>query len=395
MIHTQIRSSNLLSLSLSAMDSRTIYSLTLLIILSLLSLRSKVTDGAGSVFFVDSPKHHYLRPPSPEPQTNTLSLPEIGAAVSVLLGFAPPSTLSTASSSKLNGVLMPNPFDRPHSVFMLEVTGAIDSHLLVFSDNSVFASAQRTKVMGSEQRVDVQLSDEDKVSVFSLSDLLSYAEFSDEKLSDFASWLGGSYVEDASGPLNGELIIPMANGANLRLFMSKNADKEFIRSLVSLIHNIRRAIDMHQELSESLHGPAELIAGRFDGIKVLQEHYGAEGIAENGLEVFVTSVSKIFDSLQAAYKGQIVGVIVYGETITPESENMLNVVVTSRPSPRLLEETKVPANLTTIAEVILVRRTLAWITGIILLIATFLGVFFLLNMPLTKDTLLYSNVKLD
>lgn len=55
---------------------------------------------------------------------------------------------------------------------------------------------------------------------------------------------------------------------------------------------------------------------------------------------------------------------------------MLNVVVTSRPSPRLLEETKVPANLTTIAEVILVRRTLAWITGIILLIATFLGVCF-------------------
>lgn len=34
----------------------------------------------------------------------------------------------------------------------------VDSHLLVFSDNSVFASAQRTKVMGSEQRVDVQLS---------------------------------------------------------------------------------------------------------------------------------------------------------------------------------------------------------------------------------------------
>lgn len=26
---------------------------------------------------------------------------------------------------QLNGVLMPNPFDRPHSVFMLEVTGAI------------------------------------------------------------------------------------------------------------------------------------------------------------------------------------------------------------------------------------------------------------------------------
>lgn len=61
---------------------------------------------------------------------------------------------------------------------------------------------------------------------------------------------------------------------------------------------------------------------------------------------------------------------------------MLNVVVASRPSSRLLEETKVPANLSTIAEVILVRRTLAWITGIILLIATFLGVGFLLTYSL-------------
>ncbi|CAI9780491.1 unnamed protein product [Fraxinus pennsylvanica] len=304
--------------------------------------------------------------------------PEVGAAVSVLLGFAPPSTLSTASSSKLNGVLMPNPFDRPvlFSCFKLQ-----ELLLVVDSDNSIFTSAQTAKVMGSEHRVNVQRSDEDEdeVSVVSLSDLL-YAELSDKERSDF------------------------------------NADKEFIRSLVSLIHNIRRAIDMHQGLSESLHSPAELIAGRFDGIKIefdasggengtdgiytfpiFWENFcclflpqwccknnGAEGIAKNGLELFLTSVSKTFDSLQAAYKGQIVGFIIYGETITPESENMINVVVTSRPSPRLLEETKVLFNLTTIAGVILVRRTLAWITGIILLIATFLGVGFLLTYSLHR-----------
>ncbi|GFY93028.1 putative type 1 membrane protein [Actinidia rufa] len=51
-------------------------------------------------------------------------LPEVGAAVSVLLGFAPPATLSAASSSKLNEVLMPNPFDKPRAVFMLDVRGA-------------------------------------------------------------------------------------------------------------------------------------------------------------------------------------------------------------------------------------------------------------------------------
>ncbi|KAL2491764.1 Uncharacterized protein Adt_27392 [Abeliophyllum distichum] len=55
----------------------------------------------------------------------------VGAAASVLLGFAPPSTLSASCSSKLNEVLVPNPFDRPHSVFMIEVTGVEDSELMV------------------------------------------------------------------------------------------------------------------------------------------------------------------------------------------------------------------------------------------------------------------------
>lgn len=54
---------------------------------------------------------------------------------------------------------------------------------------------------------------------------------------------------------------------------------------------------------------------------------------------------------------------------------MLNVMFTSRPSARWLAESKIPTNMT-IVEVLLVRRTLAWITGIILIIATLLGVSF-------------------
>jgi hypothetical protein len=52
---------------------------------------------------------------------------------------------------------------------------------------------------------------------------------------------------------------------------------------------------------------------------------------------------------------------------------VLDVVLTSQPSARWLEETKTPSN-GTIAEVALVRMTLAWITGIVLIIATLLGV---------------------
>lgn len=76
------------------------------------------------------------------------------------------------------------------------------------------------------------------------------------------------------------------------------------------------------------------------------------------------------------WTGQIVGVIFFNGTPPPQSERMFDVMLTNWPSARWLEETKVSHNATntTLAEVALVRKTLAWITGIILLIATLLGV---------------------
>lgn len=73
--------------------------------------------------------------------------------------------------------------------------------------------------------------------------------------------------------------------------------------------------------------------------------------------------------------GQIVGAILFNGVAPVESGKMLNVMFTSRPSARWLAESKIPTNMT-IVEVLLVRRTLAWITGIILIIATLLGVSF-------------------
>ena len=73
--------------------------------------------------------------------------------------------------------------------------------------------------------------------------------------------------------------------------------------------------------------------------------------------------------------GQIVGVIVFNGSPAEESDSMLTVKVTSRASPRLLEEEKGSrADAIRIAEILLVRRTLAWITAIILIIATLMGV---------------------
>ncbi|KAL6971081.1 hypothetical protein U1Q18_030764 [Sarracenia purpurea var. burkii] len=375
------------------------YSFWVVITLSLFLCLQSMVDGDGSVFFLDSAINQYIRPRSSDSISKIDSMLhlEVGAAVSVLLGFAPPPTLSAASSSRLNEVLMPNPFSRPRAVFMLDVRGAEDSDFMVHSANALFSSAFMSRVITGSTNADIQLPDGDEVSMVSLNEPLSFdseVKLTDKELNDFASWLGGTYVANTLEPVNGELTIPLATGACLNLHMSKKVDREFIASLVSLISNIRRAMDMHEDMSGSARNPAELITGNFDGIKILQEEYGTKGVTQQGVELFFTSISKIFESLQAVYKGKIVGVILSNGT-PQESETGLNIMFSSQPSIRWLQETKGSSKSAVDAEVLLVRLILAWLTGIILLIATILGIYFLLYMPVTKDTLLYSNIKLD
>nr|GEY79916.1 type 1 membrane protein [Tanacetum cinerariifolium] len=345
------------------------YCLIFLIISSIFCLQSTEADGSGSsVYFLDSSVQSYFQ--SPSSQSKSMSLPEVGAAISVLLGFAPPSTLSSKSSEKLNEVLTANPFNRPHAVFLLEINGFGDKLPELGSDSDIFSSALKNEVVIED--AEIQLSDEDELSLVSLNDPLSAdMEFTDQDLTNFASWLDGSYVT-ASEPLTGELTVPLANDAQLELHMSKKADREFIRSIISLIHNVQRAVQLHEDLSGTT--PAELIKGQFDGFKAFQEHYGTNDIVQKGAELLVTSVSKIYDSLQARYKGQIVGVVTFNGSPAKESDTVLPVKFTTRPSSRLLEEVEGSHDAAIlIAEVLLVRRTLAWITGIILLIATLMG----------------------
>ncbi|KAJ6961721.1 hypothetical protein NC652_000611 [Populus alba x Populus x berolinensis] len=378
-----------LSFSLSGQMDFQIRSILHLFVIFSLFFSLAEAETAGSVFFIDSQTRQYLRTPSPNDAVQSMSLQEVGAAVSVLLGFAPSDALSAASSSKLNEVLMPTPFNRPRAVFMLEVTGEIPS--VAEQANAMFNGAFKSKIVLGSDKAGIQLPGEE-VSVVSLDEEL--ADFTDKEISDFASWLGGSYVVDPLETWNGELAIPLASGATTSFHMSKKANREFIASLLALFRNSRRAVEMHEDLSQSTQPPAELLKGCFDGLKALGEQYGPEGAAQKGLELLLTTLSKMFDSLQTAYKGQIAGVIFFNTAPASESETMLDITLTSRPSARWLEETKTPS-IGTIAEVALVRMTLAWITGIVLIIATLLGIYYLLNMPITRDTLLYSNVKLD
>ncbi|GMH28272.1 hypothetical protein Nepgr_030115 [Nepenthes gracilis] len=380
------------------MDDRSLAHLRffiLLIVLTFVCSQSR-SQSIGSVLFLDSPTHQYLRTRAPNDTagTDSMSSMELGAVVSVLLGFVPPATISAASSSKLNGVLMPNPFDRPRHVFMLEVGLAEDLQVMVDLDGAMFGSAMMNKVIWGLGNVQIELPDKDEVSVFSLDgpEIDSSADILDQEINDFASWLGGSYVSNDVEPLNGELTISLPSGLQMILHMSKKSHKEFITNLVLLVRNIKRK--MHEDMTGNFQNVAELMIGRFQGIKALQEEYGSEGIVQKGKELFLTAISKIFDSLQAGRKGQVVGVVLFSWAHSSESEKVVDVMYNSQPSPRWLEEVKNSSNSTVGPELEFVRRTLAWITGIILLISTLLGVYLLINMPLTRDTLLYSNIKL-
>lgn len=204
--------------------------------------------------------------------------------------------------------------------------------------------------------------------------------------------MGGSYVAGAE-PSSGLLSIPLAGGANVEFNLEKEAERKFALNLLGLYQNIRQAVSVYDDLSHGIDRTAELTVGRFGGIDALAQEYG-QGMAKQGMDVLLSTLSKLFNLLETSHKGQIVGVIVLDERVNQESENLLN-FGSSRSSARSMVEVEGIPSAAIIAEVILVRLTLAWLTGIILLIATILGVYFLMNMPLTKDTLLYSNVKLD
>ncbi|KAF6158012.1 hypothetical protein GIB67_008141 [Kingdonia uniflora] len=370
--------------------------LCLLVLMSAICFQTRAEVSSGSIAFLDNPNHRYLRMQSPDgsAEAGTMFLSDVGAAVSILLGFTPPASLSADSSFKLNEFLLPNPFNRPRAVFLLEVEGIEEQQLpLDYFGNSRAGNTFRSRVLLDSGKVDIQLPGGKEVSVISLEKSFGSdcdATCADTELLHLASALGGSYVSYALEPFSGVFTVMLPSGTTLSLHLSKKADRKFAVSLVSLIHSTRRASKRREEFSGNMQSQAEFVTGCFTGIKALQEQSGPGG-AQQGMELLLTTLTMLFDSLQEAYKGQLVGAVLF----KAESEPVFSVKYTSHPSSRLLEELTDIPDISALVERQLVRTVLAWATGIILLISTLLGIYFLVNMPITRDTLLYSNVKLD
>uniref|UniRef100_A0A0E0EP87 DUF7794 domain-containing protein n=1 Tax=Oryza meridionalis TaxID=40149 RepID=A0A0E0EP87_9ORYZ len=236
----------------------------------LLALASASAAAPAQAAFVDAASRRYLRDQQHHDQAASMSLDQVSAAVSVLLGFAPPPSLPSQSSSKLDKLLFPNPFDRPRAVFLLQIDGFHDKDdlVIVHSDES--------------------------------PDFDSGSEYFDSDLTDLANWLGGSYEK-----VDGKLIIPLESGESLTLLITKEADMEFASSLISLRKTIKRGIQVHEDFSGGVMSPAELLVCHFKGIKALEEEYGSTEIVKQGTDVVRTAVTKAFDLLRGAYNGKV------------------------------------------------------------------------------------------
>ncbi|KAL5221514.1 hypothetical protein ABZP36_026227 [Zizania latifolia] len=350
------------------------------LLLSLASAAAPAQGAAAAAAFVDCASHRYLRDQQDDKLATSMSLDEVSAAISVLLGFSPPASLSAQSSSMLNKVLLPNPFDRPRAAFLLQIDG---SHASVESFTSEAGIIFKTRIEGLSNSA-TGLTDKDGLVVIRSDESVavdSASDYFDNELTDLANWLGGTYQK-----VDGKLNIHLDSGKSLTLLLAKEADMEFTYSLVSLHKTIKRGIQVHEDFSGAV-SPAELIVCHFTGIKALGDEYGSAEIVKQGSEVFQTAVAKAFDLLRGAYNGKIVGLVISSKEASPSLVGLPSLLHISR----WLEE----ASQTNSTAEILVRKSLAWITVIILLVSTLIGVCLLMNMPLTRDTLLYSNVKID
>lgn len=80
------------------------------------------------------------------------------------------------------------------------------------------------------------------------------------------------------------------------------------------------------------------------------------------------------DYLLTLYAGEAVAVLLFSEAHSSQPQRMLDVTFSSNPTARFLEEVEPSLNSTIVEEIALVRLTVAWASGILFLIAAYIGV---------------------
>eukprot|EP00250_Pteridium_aquilinum_P031927 c445_g1_i1 orf=529-1602(-) len=330
----------------------------------------------GAVSFFESTPGSYLRTASSNSlQGGIFSYADVSAATVVLLGSAPPASISDESVSKLNELLVPNPFHRPHAVLLLTLEQIKPDK----RGNIGSISAQHRELQLETTRGALMLPEDTLLR--SLNMTFREDGVVDKEMEELASFLGGSY-EMTKESSKGVLSVDLPDGDMVTLDLEKKEHRALAYELFSICQHVKDAAATLDKRSGGL------VVGTLTLAKELYEEPDSSITLREASDLLHLVVTKAFACLDTALNGGLVGVIVHAQ------EQILDLSFSSGPPRLQLLQTSSDTITAAVAEV-LTETIIAYITGILFIIALIIGTCFLFKMPVTRDTLLYSGAKLD
>ncbi|CAI5949435.1 unnamed protein product [Closterium sp. NIES-64] len=370
---------------------------------------SAVAQVAASpaVLFLDQTQGSYFNRASGSAELAALSTTATAAATAALLGVSVPPNSDAGISAQLNSLLIPDPFNRPRSVFLLNLPGV---------DFSVYSNVTTGSVQVVQSRV---LAPTSGVVAEYVAD-----ELEAEMIALYRSArLEGLKVDVATcGWRNADLDVAVESAVAaspcddvcLELLMSpasvgdeasqqlrrvlntafdanKDSDSNFLANLACVVRAMRSASYDSAELAAHPHLLVASLAG-------FQEKQDPQ-FASARLAFVLATISAHMSSLRLSDKGSVVAEVVLAGASSAQAAPhlLLQQFVLSgdqRPGARQLRgvvaasQVAQAQGLETPAEVLSTAILVA--TVILLIVSLVLATGYLFNMPLTRDTLLYS-----
>lgn len=365
-----------------------------MILLSLLVMKLIAVSGSqadGAVIFIDSnirPEH--LRKTS-SIEKEVFTYEDIATSLAVLLGVVPKVAVDEKAASKIDSVVSPNLFYRPRAVLSLNIGGVeLDSIRNEATLDLLGLGSYQQSPLIADNTHPRRISD-DYVNVevlTSLDEADTHIEVSEQDL-EF-EFISTSYVLNGDSKTVNTISWDMSNGESFSLDMSNSADRLFFKELMEVFRGMKRAVTSQQ--SVELEQPADLYFGTFNGIIEFRDHYGSGHQTQLASKFVLYAMNQALQFLQANCNDKLVGVFTF-----TESANDFKVLTTERGARFLQAAAPTPGNETYPEEMALRlgNQAVIFFTVIILLVALLLSTCCMFTMPLTKDSLLYSGLKLD
>ncbi|MCO5548293.1 hypothetical protein L7F22_001750 [Adiantum nelumboides] len=294
---------------------------------------------------------------------DTFSISDVSAATSVLLGSAPLSFISDESASKLNELLVPNPFHRPCAVLLLILEqvkpGKFGYSALGQTGSTGFVVAHHRQLQ-IEAKASTLILSEDALllNLNTTIDGVLKSTLGDGELNKLALFLGGSY-EATKEPLKGVLSIELPDGDMVTLDLEKEEHRDFVLKLSAFFHRVQDAAQTLDRMSGGL------VVGTLTVSKEFYEAPDSSITLTEASNLHHLVVRKVFAHLDRVLNGGLVGVIVHPQQQT------LDLKFNSGPARLQLLQT-LSDTTTTVAEV-LTETIIVYITGIILIVALIIG----------------------